>query len=109
MSNKIIDDTETFIVNVTGAEEGLANIVSTDIPDSVQPNTGFTIKYTVINNGAADTLWGHIMDTDTNTEISGTYWEADFNAGETKQITVTFAGGITSSLHGKIEVGHIED
>lgn len=113
MSDKILDDIEVVDIRIVTSPppsgEGYAEIQSTNIPDIVDPYTEFTIEYTVINTGESDTLWGHIINTNTGVEIPNTFWSQTFDKNETKTIQTQFSGGIGNTLYGKIEVGHMED
>lgn len=91
----------------TPKPEGVANITDITSPQSIQSGTPFNITYTITNLGAADTLWAGLYDLLGN-PIAGV-WSEPFAAGEIKIKTIDFPNGITTSLEGVIQAGHVEE
>lgn len=90
----------------TPEPEGIADIIDTNYPPSIQANVPFDITYTVTNTGAIDTLYGGLYENDIL--IYGTDWREAFNAGEIKTKTISFPSGISTPLNAIIQVGHEE-
>jgi len=99
----------TFTVTTEIVEEGKATIVDMYKPSSFTPNVSFHIKPKVRNDGASDTLFMGLTNTDTGKVLkdpnlyqfytpSGNRWEQDW--------IVTLVQ--TTDFHGKVEVGHVK-
>ena len=97
--------TDTVIVT----DEGEANILSVSKPATFMPNVPFHIKPKVRNDGASDTLFLGLYDTDTGETLkhpssythytgAGTIWEQDW--------IVTLSQ--TTDFHGRVDAGHVE-
>lgn len=97
--------TDSYTLNITVIQHGNAKIVPDPVfPSEVEANTPFDISYDVRNDGADDTLNGHILEG--AIEIPGSSWEELFTADEVKTKTFTHPG-ISADTSFTIEVGHV--
>lgn len=90
----------------TSEPQGLADIADTNYPSPVQSGVPFDMTYTVINTGAADTLFGGLYEN--GAPMEGTFWRESFDAGQIKVKSIFFPNGITVPLDANIRVGHEE-
>lgn len=96
--------TDTHTLNITIILHGTAKILNVVAPSQVESGEEFTIAYDCKNDSPTnDTLWGHIKDPDE--VLTGSEWEEEIIAGETKSKSFTHSG-ITVDTQFVIEVGH---
>jgi len=98
--------TDSYTLQITVIQHGNAQIVidSVVFPSEVEANTPFDISYDVRNDGAEDTLMGHILEG--VLQVPGSAWEEAFTEGEIK--TKSFVhSGISADASFTIEVGHV--
>ena len=97
--------TDSYTLQITIIQHGNAQIVTDSVvfPSEVEANTPFDISYDVRNDGAEDTLMGHILADGIQIGID---WEETFTEGEIKTRTFTHPG-ISADTGFTIEVGHV--
>ena len=97
-----ITDTHTLTISVI--QHANLQIQNVQAPTSVEIGDPFNVSYEVINNGATDTCWGHILDG--TTELTGSRWEDTISSGAIKSVTYSFTNGITEDKTITIETGY---
>jgi hypothetical protein len=99
--------TDSYTMNIQIIQHGLAKIVAGSVVYPAAPveiNTPFTISYQVRNDGAIDTLYGHLLVG--ITELANSAWtQANVPAGTVISKTYNHPG-ITASTTIILEVGH---
>ena len=98
--------TDSYTLQITVIQHGNAQIVTDSVvfPQEVEANTPFDISYDVRNDGADDTLMGHILEG--LLQVPDSNWEETFDAAEVKTKTFTHPG-ISGDTGFTVEVGHI--
>lgn len=98
--------TDTYSMSITIIQHGHATIVLPVVyPTSVEPNTGFSITYTIKNTGTvSDTLYGVLKVG--GTEVAGSAWTQVLAPNAT--VTKTFAHqGINVATTFVLETGRV--
>jgi len=98
--------TDSYTLQITVIQHGNAQIVTDSVvfPSEVEANEPFDISYDVRNDGAADTLMGHILEG--MIQVPDSNWEELFTEDEIKTKTITHPG-ISGDTSFTIEVGHV--
>jgi len=103
VGGKVVDDSETITILVTG--EGDAEIISVSVPDRFTPGVEFTVEIQVKNNGFGDDIFARLTNTDTDDILEERYVEIGGNGTRTFTFPITLSQ--TTDFHGLVEVGHM--
>lgn len=101
----VVTDEKSFTVEIVLI--GNAKISNLSYPSNIRRGENLIIEYDCTNQGDRDTIYGVIVNQDTNTPYEGTRWERTMESGETAHITSTIAN-VQDSIHAKVIVGRVE-
>jgi len=99
---EVITDTKNISISII--QHANCSINNLTYPTEVESGESFDISYDCTNNGATDTCFGKLYDTDTTYDN----WEETIPSGGTVNKVVTFNTGITETLEVVLEVGYIK-